>query len=391
MITRTKPKANLTWINKGDVFSFENLSLLITNTHNNFQQNAVKAINKHITYRNWLVGYYIVEFEQSGKDRAKYGTNLLQSLEQKIDIKGLNVTLFTVCRKFYLHYPQISTTVSRLLQSSENDNFAISSTASQKLQTTKNEEFTIPSTVSQKFQLDPEKLLSNLSFSHIKEIIPIDDPLKRLFYEIEGIKCNWSVRELRRQISTLLYERCGMSLKPEQLIENLKNNFEQTNINDFIKQPFTFEFLGLKAKDVIEESDIETALVDHLQEFLLELGLGFCFEARQKRIIIDDEYYFADLVFYHRILHCHVIVELKNDEFKPEYISQLNTYVAYYKSEVMQKRDNLPVGILLCTNKRKKLVEYATAGMDNTLFVSKYLLQLPKKKELERFILSEIQ
>ncbi len=126
-----------------------------------------------------------------------------------------------------------------------------------------------------------------------------------------------------------------------------------------------------------------------MQKFLLELGYGFCFEARQKRIIIDDEYYFADLVFYHRILHCHVIIELKNDEFRHEHLGQLNAYVSYYRENEMNSGDNLPIGILLCTHKGKKMVEYAIAGMDNKLFVSQYMLQLPDKKELERFILKE--
>lgn len=152
-----------------------------------------------------------------------------------------------------------------------------------------------------------------------------------------------------------------------------------------------FEFLGLKPQEVLTEEGLESALIDHLQEFLLELGNGFCFEARQKRILIDDEYYFADLVFYSRILHCSVIIELKNDEFKHEYLGQLNAYVSYYKENEMHPGDNLPVGILLCTRKGKKMVEYAIAGMDNKLFVSTYMLQLPDKSLLEKFLLEETQ
>ena len=154
--------------------------------------------------------------------------------------------------------------------------------------------------------------------------------------------------------------------------------------------PFAFEFLGLKAKDVITEGDLEDALISHLQEFLLELGKGFCFEDRQKRMIIDDEYYYADLVFYNRILHCSVIVELKNDEFRHEYLGQLNAYVSYYKENEMYEGDNPPVGILLCTHKGEKMVEYAIAGMDNHLFVSTYMLQLPDKSTLENFLLKEL-
>jgi hypothetical protein len=158
-----------------------------------------------------------------------------------------------------------------------------------------------------------------------------------------------------------------------------------------IKNIYTFDFLGYKNDGLMEEKDLESALLNHLQDFIQELGLGFCFEYRQKRILIDDEYYFADLVFYHRILKCHIIIELKVDAFKHEHLAQLNTYVAYYNAEVKRPDDNPAIGILLCTEKGKKLVEYATAGMDNQLFVSKYLLELPKKEDLEGFIQKEMQ
>lgn len=157
-----------------------------------------------------------------------------------------------------------------------------------------------------------------------------------------------------------------------------------------IREPFTFEFLGLKAKEVVTEQDIEDALITHLQEFILELGKGFCFESRQKRIVIDDEYYYPDLVFYNRYLHCSVILELKDSEFSHENLGQLNAYVSYYRENEMQPGDNPPIGILLCTRKGKKMVEYALAGMDNQLFVSTYMLQLPDKKTLEDFLLKQL-
>lgn len=217
----------------------------------------------------------------------------------------------------------------------------------------------------------------------------VQDPLGRFFYETECIKCCWSVKELRRQIATNLYVRCGMSKNPKALLEQTVINSDANALA--IRQPFMFEFLGLKPQEALTEEGLESALIDHLQEFLLELGNGFCFEARQKRILIDDEYYFADLVFYSRILHCSVIIELKNDEFKHEYLGQLNAYVSYYKENEMHSGDNLPVGILLCTRKGKKMVEYAIAGMDNQLFVSTYMLQLPDKTLLEKFLLEETQ
>ena len=244
-------------------------------------------------------------------------------------------------------------------------------------------------TTSHKFETDPEILVSKLSFSHIREIMSIDDSFERFFYELECIKGAWSVRELRRQITTNLYVRAGISKKPELLIDQIKNDGYSTELS--IKEPFTFEFLGLDAKDAVTEPELEQALMDHLQEFLLELGKGFCFEARQKRIIIDDEYYFPDLVLYNRILHCSVIIELKNEEFSHENLGQLNSYVAYYKKNEMYEGDNPPVGILLCTKKGKQMVEYALSGMDNQLFVSTYMLQIPDKKTLEEFLLKEMK
>jgi len=158
-----------------------------------------------------------------------------------------------------------------------------------------------------------------------------------------------------------------------------------------IRDPYVFEFLGLRSKEVMSESHLEDQLIDKLEAFLLELGHGFCFEARQKRILIGDEHFFVDLVFYHRILKCHVLVDLKLEKFSHENIGQLNTYVSWYRENMMIEGDNPPVGILLCTDKNHTLVEYALAGMDNNLFVSKYLLELPKKEEMQRFIEEQVR
>ena len=173
----------------------------------------------------------------------------------------------------------------------------------------------------------------------------------------------------------------------------LLDKIESGDINAVmpIKDVFAFEFLGLDAKDVIEESDLEKAIMDNLQTFLLEMGKGFCFEARQKRILIDDEYYFPDLVLYNRILHCNVIIELKVDKFDFSYVAQLNAYVSYYKDCEMTEGDNPPIGILLCTQKGPKMVEYVLNGMDENLFVSTYMLQLPDKKQLEEFLVREMK
>lgn len=360
--------------------SFNDLASIVQTTHDAAQSSAVKAINRMQTMRNWLIGYYIVEFEQHGKDRAEYGTQLLKKLEERVDRKGLTTTLFKWARKFYRLYPQMM----------ENLPIPICATVMHQLQPIENKEDTIGASMTHQFVTPGKTIISHLSFTHLREIMTLDDPLARYFYEQECIKCTWSVRELRRQISTNLYVRAGISTNPEKLLSLPSvQGHDSTELQ--IRQPFTFEFLGLKAQEVVDEHDLEDALISHLQEFILELGKGFCFEARQKRIIIDDEYYYPDLVFYNRILHCGVIIELKNEEFSYENFGQLNAYVSHYRENEMQPGDNPPIGILLCTRKGKKMVEYALAGMDNQLFVSTYMLQLPDKKTLEEFLLKQLE
>ena len=344
------------------------------------------------TMRNWLIGYYIVEFEQHGKDRAEYGTQLLKKLEERVNRKGVNVTLFKNSRNFYLHYPQMAENLISVKSPTLSDQLAkrVKTLPTNDTYSTNNQQEAKSPTLSDQFKTSGKKIISSLSFSHIVELLTLDDPLARYFYEQECIKCTWSVRELRRQISTNLYIRAGISSNPEKML-SLPSVQGHDSAELQIRQPFTFEFLGLKAKEIMDEHDLEDALITHLQEFILELGKGFCLEARQKRIIIDDEYYYPDLVFYNRILHCGVIIELKNEEFSHENLGQLNAYVSYYKENEMQPGDNPPVGILLCTRKGRKMVEYALAGMDNHLFVSTYMLQLPDKKTLEDFLLKQLQ
>lgn len=368
--------------------SFNDLASIIQSTHDAAQSSAVRAINRMQTMRNWLIGYYIVEFEQHGKDRAEYGTQLLKKLEEQVNRKGLNVTLFQTSRNFYNLYPQkgglfVPNEIYSTLSNKSESRIPLMD------KSTDAQTNTICATVSHKFQTPPEMIVSRLSFSHIREIMSVDDPLARYFYEQECIKCTWSVRELRRQISTNFYFRAGISGNPEKMLSQSSVQGHDSAALQ-IRQPFTFEFLGLKAQEIVDEHDLEDALISHLQEFILELGKGFCFEARQKRIIIDDEYYYPDLLFYNRILHCGVIIELKNEEFSHENLGQLNAYVSYYKENEMLPGDNPPVGILLCTRKGKKMVEYALAGMDNQLFVSTYMLQLPDKKTLEDFLLKQL-
>lgn len=198
------------------------------------------------------------------------------------------------------------------------------------------------------------------------------------------------MKELDRQVSSLYYERMGLSKNKKALQRQLAESNRPIRPSDIIRDPVSLEFLGLQSQDVYSETKLETAILNHLQQFLLEMGTGFCFEARQKRILVDNDYFKADLIFYHRILKCHVVVDLKIDRFRHEYASQLNLYLNYYRHEIMQPDDNPPIGILLCTDYGETTVKYATEGLSQNLFVSKYKLQLPSEDELRDYLLDNI-
>ena len=374
--------------------NFEKLVSSIQTTSATLQQNAVKAVNIHLTLRNWLVGLYIVEYEQNGEDRARYGQQLLNSLASEINIKGLGETNLKLCRQFYIVYPEILETLTpdyhNLIPVS------IRQTLPDKLKLPNNEEDKIRQTVSDEFGMKGnteylKRLLLSSSFSHIVELIKLDEQTKRKFYELLILKTTPSVRELQRQINTLTYERLGLSQNKERALEQVRNKIAPEQNIDLVKSHYFFEFLNLNQPHLIEESELEEALISHLQEFIIELGNGFCFEARQKRILIGDEYFFVDLVFYHRILKCHVLVELKTEKANHEHIGQLKTYINYYKKNFTLSNDNPPVGILLVTSQNETLVEYAIADSDKDIFVSQYLLQLPDKEKLKTFINEEIR
>lgn len=321
------------------------------------------------------MGCYIVEFEQNGEDRAAYGEQLLKKLEQRLNVKGLNERRFREFRRLYLVYPQLKEPIAQYILAGSEIRHTLSAESSQYIQSAQN-----------KWITPPEKLFSRLSSTHLNVISPIDNPVKRAFYEMEAIRGCWSVKELERQINSLYYERSELSQNKETLSALVQRQAMQLQPKDIINTPVTLEFLGLNDRALVTENDLEQSILDNLQRFLLEMGHGFCFEARQKRILIDGDYFFVDLVFYHRILKCHVIVELKIDKFRHEYASQLNLYLNYFKAEVMQPDDNPPVGILLCTEKGDTLVKYATAGLDPNIFVQKYMIELPTEEEIKKFI-----
>lgn len=368
---------------------FASLVAAISEAHHSLATQAARAVNVSLTLRNWLVGAYIREYEQRGADRAQYGESLLERLSQALAETGTvsyHPRELRRCRAFYLAYPEIRGTLSpesSALLNSVAWAMPAGDSAMASMQP-------IGGTLPPELSILPQRLVQSLSFSHFAELLEVDEPLKRRFYEIECLRGNWSVRELKRQIASLYYERSGLSADKNMLAAHVRMQAEQSAPLLNVRDPYVFEFLGLKPREVMYESDMEDAILDNLQQFLLEMGHGFCFEARQKRILIGEEYYFIDLVFYHRILKCHVLVELKLAEFSHENIGQLNTYVNWYKKHMMQESDNPPIGILLCTHKKHSLAEFALAGMDNQLFVSKYQLALPKREEIERFLAEKL-
>ena len=359
--------------------SFEKLIGSIRQAHEELAAQASRAVNLSLTLRNWLIGCYIAEYELRGSDRAHYGDKLLTELARSLTgLKVSNCSRRQLYRylRFYRLYPEIvgtlSTQLSKLLPA-EAKSLEKVGTASPQLRT------------------PPEKIIQRLSYSHLELLVDLDDDVKRTFYEIECIRGNWSVRELKRQIGSLYYERSGLSKDKKKLAELAQKGANTADPKLAIRDPYVFEFLGLKPREVMSESHLEDQLLDKLQDFLLELGHGFCFEARQKRILIGDTHNFVDLVFYHRVLKCHVLVELKLEQFSHENIGQLNTYVSWYRKNMISEGDNPPIGILLCTGRDHTLVEYALAGMDNGLFVSKYQLELPKKEDMQRFIEEQVR
>lgn len=350
-------------------------------THDFTQGFAVQQVNSALTIRNWMVGFYIVEYEQSGEDRAQYGAKLLLTIAKamkSIKIRGLDERSLRDCRAFYQVYPQIWGTVSPKLQEHGNrlNEHLLAIVKKLDNETSINQiEQSFPS----------EILLSRLSFSHFIELLRADTPLKRAFYEIQAIKNNWGVRELERAISTLLFERTGLSTDKEAMLEKMKGSMPLSP-TDVIKNPVLLEFLGLQEKPEYSETDMEQAIITHLQQFLIEMGRGFCFEARQKRISFGNTHYRIDLVFYHRILKCHVLLDLKIGKFDHADAGQMNVYLNYYRKNEMTQHDNPPVGIILCADKDDSLVEYATIDMPHEVFVAKYLVELPSVEDLKRLI-----
>ncbi|WP_037300279.1 PDDEXK nuclease domain-containing protein [Runella limosa] len=348
--------------------NFESLTHKIAEAHYFFQKQVVRQVNTTLSLRNWLLGYYLVEYEQQGADRASYGEKLYRSVSKSLREKGLVGMSFTnlhLFKQFYLTYPQIVQAVS--------EQFKIRITISKK--------DVQPSSLSP----DIETLLSKLTFSHFIELLKADSALKRAFYEVECLKNNWSVRDLQRAMDSLLYERTGLSLDKKEIVE-AHGGATIPSPAQLVRDPYILEFLELPELTQFSEVKLETSIINNLQTFLIEAGRGFCFEARQKRITFDNTHYKIDLVFYHRILKCHVLIDLKIGEFTHADAGQMNVYLNYYKEEEMTEGDNPPIGIILCSTKNDTLVRYATGNLPQQIFVSKYLINLPNEEEIKKII-----
>lgn len=352
--------------------------------HQESSGRAALAVNRWLILRNWIIGAHLVEFEQHGEDRAKYGAKLLAQLAldlKRRSVSGTSAEMLGRMRLFYRAFPQLRARIPSSVMTESGTLFLPSV----------GPEFSSPAMTSsipeKPTPLNVEDIL-RLSWTHWIELLHLDDPWKRAFYENECLKGHWSVRQLQRQIGSMLFERTGLSSDKHTIIDAARKQSSRApaSIVELIRDPYVLEFVGLAEKPHYRESDLEGALLDHLQKFLLELGAGFCFEARQKRITVGSEHDYIDLVFYHRRLRCHLLIDLKVRAFKHGDAGQMNFYLNYWKTNEIEEGDNPPVGLLLCSGKDATKVEYATAGMDQQLFVSRYLVALPSTQQLQALI-----
>jgi len=319
---------------------YDKIKLILANS----RKKITKVINDELLLTYWQIGKEIVIFEQNGAVRAEYGKSLILKVSKKLSKefgKGFSRSNLQNMRLFYLNFKNYQT------------------------------------------------LSGKLNWSQYCELVAISDKDKQAFYEKECINSNWSVRELKRQIDSSLFERLLLSSEKVNKKEVLKLSKEGNEISkpeDFLRDPYVFEFLGIPEKKPYLEKDIERKLIRHIEDFLLELGKGFMFVGSQQRVTLNNTHYFVDMVFYNKILKSYVLIDLKRGKLRPENIGQINTYLNYYKTEVNEVDDNEPIGIVLCTDKDEVMAEYALGNINNKIFASKYVLYIPNKDELIRQI-----
>ncbi len=354
-------------------FDFERLVELCARTHEEAQRSSVRAIDRSLVVRNWLFGWYIVEFEGGGAARRElYGKELIDRLSARLRanrIKGCSPTNLRKCREFYEVFSEIRQTVS------------VESGEPSKIQQTLSVESLTPGPFTPASALTKLSKRFPLGWSHYVTLLSVTDAEALRFYEIEAAENGWSVRELKRQLDSSLYERLALSRDKDEVRRLASEGQVVEKASDLIKDPVVLEFLGLEEKPAYSESDLETAIIDRLQQFLLELGKGFLFEARQKRFSFDDSHFFVDLVFYNRLLRCYVLIDLKRGELAHQDLGQMQMYVNYFDRHVRTDGELPTIGILLCDRKNEAVVELTLPDNAN-IYASKYQLYLPSREEL---------
>ncbi len=356
--------------------NFDQLITLFQATHTTIQNQALRSVDIDLVIRNWLFGWYLIEFEQHGHDRAKYGKRTLQELSDILTGKigrGFSVDNLELMRRLFLGYQDIiqgTNNSETLFRNLEEGTTEISSKLSLNLQTVV-------------LQL---KGYFKLGWSHYVTLLSLKNNDERNFYEIETVANSWSIRELKRQMASSLYERLALSRDKNQILDLSKQGLAITSPADIIKNPYVLEFLGLPEHYTYSEHDLETAIIDKLEHFLLELGKGFLFEARQKRFTFEDDHFYVDLVFYNRLLHCYVLIDLKRDKLTHQDLGQMQMYVNYFDRYIKTETESPTIGIVLCHQKHDALVEL-TLPKGSNIYASEYQLYLPSKEELRQRLL----
>ena len=367
-------------------FDFERLVELCRLTHEETRRSAVQAAERSLVVRNWLIGCYIVEYEQQGSDRAEYGTQTLKNLSEALRARvgrGFSVDALERMRRFYVLHERTPAKIPKETKSATPSRIS----GAQSISETASRNSPDPSPGTAFAERIPRTLSAEmarrftLGWSHYVTLLSVDDADARRFYEFEAADGGWSVRELKRQLDSSLYERLALSRDKQEVRRLAREGQVVEKAADLVKDPVVLEFLGLEERPAYSESDLETAIIDRLQQFLLELGKGFLFEARQKRFSFDNRHFFVDLVFYNRLLRCYALIDLKRGELTHQDLGQMQMYVNYFDRHV-KTGDELPtVGILLCDRKNDAIVEL-TLPEDANIYASKYQLYLPSKQEL---------
>lgn len=371
-------------MNAGDEFGFQQLVDLCKQTHQEMQRGAVRSVDIHLVTRNWLFGWYIVEYEQKGSDKAEYAAYLIKRLSDELGKqlgRGFSIRSLEQCRKFYITQKQIPQTLSA--ESSSDDGMPLTKgilLISQAVSALSGDAVLkagdwqdVAACLMKRF---------SLGWSHYVALLTVENPNERRFYEIEAAQNHWSVRELERQIASSLYERLALSRNSEEIRRLADHGLVVEKAADLIKNPMVLEFLNLAEKHSWSENDLESAIIDRLETFLLELGKGFLFEARQKRFTFDNDHFYIDLVFYNRLLRCYVLIDLKRDKLTHQDLGQMQMYVNYFDRFVKTTEELPTIGIVLCRRKNDALVEL-TLPKDANIFAPKYQLYLPSKAELK--------